>query len=979
MHRYLIIAVLAVTGLHTTTMSAGDTLTVCPAGCDYTTIQDAIDAASLGDTISIGVVGVGGEFYENKINTNGKPLTIQGQVGTDGTLLTTISGQDRDVDENSSVFYFNSGEDSSTVIRDLIIADGNAHGYAGGIQIFNCSPTISSCTITGNSALYRNDGSEASPTGGGIYMSESNSRIEDCTITANRTQWQGTSNASGGGIYCNEGQPTFSGCHITDNTIYWTATDGSENPCGSGLPGSDCRSGTCGQAEGMAIAGYKTTVAIIECVIVRNTVENEFTSGCSNLTASNGGALWFKESTVSITDTVISNNWARINGGIYSDQSTLSLHRCEISGNNDTGIYLFEGSGTFSQCLIEANKFAGIAMSEDTTLSLNDTRITGNSIGVDVDKGCSVDILRSVISDNSYQGGQGGISLLHADDSTTVHLSDSHLCGNPVGNAGALTSNQVNPIYPTSQVTVDAGTVVSGACQTTISVEQDGTGDYTNIQDAIDAAPIWSTVSIGAGTWPGGWTTRARPINIKGTPDIGNPPATIIDGQGSGPVITVIGNGPLHTTISDLQIINGSSPAYDGGAGMFVNKANLTITNCIFQQNQSTYGGGGILFMASTATLDGCQFIQNAAFPGGAVFINGASSVTTTGCRFNENTGGSGGGAIWVDNGGNLTCRASSFKINSILPRPPSLGGAIGIASDATADLTDNYFCGNTPDQISGDYTDGGNNILENECMPDTVTVAGDGSAQYDTITEAIGAVGDGSIIQIAAGDYAEELNTLGKAIRLVGSVNAMGLSTTRIVPQIKETILTCDSGEVRTTIFENLIFWLGDQVLQGAGGINCSGTSPTFINCMILENFGYDAGGMYCENGSSPLLYKCVFRQNTGYLGSRQYAPGGISSVSGSNPELRDCIMCDNYTDTKAPVNIGGTWTDLGNNELWTECSKLPCIADIDRDGMIDSADLAYILENWGSDDTVADLTGDGQVDAADLGLVIATWGTCY
>ena len=121
---------------------------------------------------------------------------------------------------------------------------------------------------------------------------------------------------------------------------------------------------------------------------------------------------------MSITDTVISNNWARINGGIYSDQCTLILHRCEISGNKDTGIYLFEGSGTFSQCLIEANTFAGIAMSEDTTLSLNDTRITGNSIGVDVDKACSVDILRSVISNNSYLGGQGGISLLYADDST---------------------------------------------------------------------------------------------------------------------------------------------------------------------------------------------------------------------------------------------------------------------------------------------------------------------------------------------------------------------------------------------------------------------------------------------------------------------------------------------------------------------------------------------------------------------------------
>jgi pectin methylesterase-like acyl-CoA thioesterase len=970
MHRYLIIAVLAVTGLHTTTMSAGDTLTVCPAGCDYTTIQDAIDAASLGDTISIGEVGVGGEFYENKINTNGKPLTIQGQVGTDGTLLTTISGQDRDVDENSSVFYFNSGEDSSTVIRDLIIADGNAHGYAGGIQIFNCSPTISSCTITGNSALYRNDGSEASPTGGGIYLSGSDSLIVDCTITGNFAQWEGMNDASGGGIYCTEGEPTLRGCHITDNSIYYTGHD----PCGN------CEGPQCGQAEGMGIAGYKTTLTIIDCVIEGNSVLNQFMTACdsnSSQIASNGGALWFKESTVSITDTVISNNWARINGGIYSDQCTLILHRCEISGNNDTGIYLFEGWGTFSQCLIEANTFAGIAMSKDTTLSLSDTRITGNSIGVDVDKECLVDIFRSVISDNSYEGGQGGISLLDADDSTSVTLSESHLCGNPVGNAGALTSNQVNPIYPTSQVTVDAGTVVSGLCQTTISVEQDGTGDFTDIQDAIDAAPIGATVSIGAGTWPGGWTTRARPINIKGTPDIGNPPATIIDGGGSGTVITIAANGNSQTTISDLQIVNGSNPA--GGAGMFVNNANLTITNCIFQQNQSASGGGGILFMASTATLDGCQFIQNRASPGGggAVFINGASSVTTTGCRFNENTGGTGGGAIWVDIGGNLTCRDSSFKINSIL-RPPSLGGAIGIAFDATADLTDNYFCGNTPDQISGDYTDGGDNILENECMPDTVTVAGDGSAQYDTITEAIGAVGDGSIIQIAAGDYAEELNTLGKAIRLVGSVNAMGLSTTRIfAPQIKTTILTCDSGEVRTTIFENLTFESSDQPFQGSGGINCSGTSPTFINCMILDNFGANAGGMYCENGSSPLLYKCVFRQNTG--GSRDSAPGGISSVSGSNPELRDCIMCDNYTDTNAPINIGGTWTDLGNNELWTECSKLPCIADINRDGMIDSADLAYILENWGSDDTVADLTGDGQVDAADLGLVIATWGTCY
>jgi predicted outer membrane repeat protein len=960
----------------------GDTtVTVCPSGCDYTSIQDAIDQAAEFSTILVKA----GTYNENEINTAGKTLTITGEVASDGSPLTTISGANFDVDENSSVFYFDSGEGSSTVLEHLIITEGAAHGYGGGIQIFNSSPTIRSCTIVDNSALYTQVGESANPKGSGIYLSESESLIEDCWITGNTNGWSGFSGSFGGGIYVDKGAPTIARCRITDNTCEYTGGNVfPQNPCGNCTDSA----GVCGQAQGIGIATDDTTLTITDCLIDGNTtsgyrggvLETPYSALCDNETryASAGGGLYFKNSTVTITDTVISNNWTERYGGIFSSKSSINLLRCEIRGNNDTGIYLFEGTqGTVRECLIGSNSNAGISAYK-TNLVLTDSVIVGNSIGVDAGEEASVSILRTIIADNSYDGGQGGISLSSADDATDVTLSESYLCGNPVGGAGALTSNQVNTGYPSDQVHAVEGTVVSGSCQTTITVEQDGTGDFTNIQEAIDAAPIGSTVQIGAGTWPGGWTTRARAINIQGTPDIGSAPLTIIDGGGSETGITVAGNGGGQTTISDLQVINCFSQ--DDGAGMVVGTANLKLIGCIFQGNQTTGYAAGILFTGSNATLDACRFIQNNAIaaPGGGMLIGDGASVTISGCTFNENTAANGGGAICVADDGDMTCVNSSFRANSIEPRYH--GGAILITSAATAELTQNFFCGNSPDQVAGSYTDGGNNTLYDSCGTETVTVASDGSAQFDSVSKAIGAVGSGSTIQIAAGTYDENIDTLGKAIRLVGEVDFFGLPATFISPATdagESTVLTCDSGEGPATIFENLAFVTGYNPSGGAGGVTCNGTSPSFVNCLIADNFGYNAGGLYCENGSEPRLYRCVFSGNGG--GFYDDAPGGLASASGSNPSLKDCLFCDNYgDDPNAPANISGDWTDLGGNELLTDCPIPACVADIDRDGIINGVDFAYILKRWGSDDPLADLNGDGQVDAADLGLAIASWGPC-
>ena len=238
-------------------------------------------------------------------------------------------------------------------------------------------------------------------------------------------------------------------------------------------------------------------------------------------------------------------------GGIFVSKSAIDLLRCDIRENQDTGIYLYDISNddgvTVSECLIDSNTNAGIGVRE-ANLVLTDSVIIGNSIGVDAQEKASVNILRTIIKGNSIGGGLGGISLSNADDSTSVTLSESHLCGNPLGNAEPLTSNQVDTGYPSDQVTIDEGSVVAGACSATSNVEQDGTGDFTTIQEAIDLAPIGSPVQIGAGTWPGGWPPRERAITIKGTADIGNPPQKIIAAGGTETGHTEVRNSGGPTT-----------------------------------------------------------------------------------------------------------------------------------------------------------------------------------------------------------------------------------------------------------------------------------------------------------------------------------------------------------------------------------------------------------------------------------------------
>lgn len=54
-------------------------------------------------------------------------------------------------------------------------------------------------------------------------------------------------------------------------------------------------------------------------------------------------------------------------------------------------------------------------------------------------------------------------------------------------------------------------------------------------------------------------------------------------------------------------------------------------------------------------------------------------------------------------------------------------------------------------------------------------------------------------------------------------------------------------------------------------------------------------------------------------------------------------------------------------------------CLGDLDNNGLVDGADLANLLANWGPNvGSAADLNGDGTVDGADLANLLANFGPC-
>lgn len=173
-------------------------------GGDYSTLQEAIDAAPQRATILVnpGVYSGAGNF---DLETGGKQLRVCSAAGPESTAI--------DCGGTGRGFYIHENETESTVIEGFTITNGSAV-TGGGIWVhWTCSPTlrdlvIEDClasddggglSVSGSAAPAISNvtilGCTAADQGGGVHFRNASPTLENITL-------HGNSAASGGGMYC---------------------------------------------------------------------------------------------------------------------------------------------------------------------------------------------------------------------------------------------------------------------------------------------------------------------------------------------------------------------------------------------------------------------------------------------------------------------------------------------------------------------------------------------------------------------------------------------------------------------------------------------------------------------------------------------------------------------------------------------------------------------------------------------------------
>jgi hypothetical protein len=163
---------------------------------------------------------------------------------------------------------------------------------------------------------------------------------------------------------------------------------------------------------------------------------------------------------------------------------------------------------------------------------------------------------------------------------------------------------------------------------TTFHIKQDGTGNFTTIQEGIDASTNSDTVLVYPETYYENINYNGKNITVASlyltTGDEQYINQTIIDGNQTGSCVRIMSGEDSTTVLCGFTITNGSGSTYftngpicGGGILLYENQAN--INNCIIKNNDA-YVGGGIFCRLSQISLSGVTITNNYAGGGGGIY-----------------------------------------------------------------------------------------------------------------------------------------------------------------------------------------------------------------------------------------------------------------------------------------------------------------------------------------------------------------------
>ena len=243
--------------------------------------------------------------------------------------------------------------------------------------------------------------------------------------------------------------------------------------------------------------------------------------------------------------------------------------------------------------------------------------------------------------------------------------------------------------YPPVRVWVLLCLMIVGATANLLAIDRLVPQEYATIQEAIVAAQTGDVVLVSPGTYSELIDFLGKTIAVRSTD---GPAVTIIDGGGSGPIVTFQNLEGPGSVLEGFTITNGVAAE---GAGITILDAYPTILNNTISSNTATTGpGGGIMMRNYTPNID-TTLIQRFA---GNTFV-GNSSIDA------------GAGAYILSNDTFPDLTASVFSNNSITGSssnynaPRAGGGGLKVYSlspNGTMKIDDNTFIDNESQDHTG-------------------------------------------------------------------------------------------------------------------------------------------------------------------------------------------------------------------------------------------------------------------------------------
>ena len=359
---------------------------------------------------------------------------------------------------------------------------------------------------------------------------------------------------------------------------------------------------------------------------------NLFMGDCGSDDVTAGGAIQVRGGTVTLEDAVVQDAAANQGGAIDCSNAVLTISRSTFQRNEAT-----TGDGgalRLDRCATALNAVTF----DGNRAAMNGGAVAGSLERLSVSDG-------SVFRDNHATYGRGGgVDWASAEEAS---FSDSRFEVNSARTSGGgLHLNEVSLVLVAS-TTFDGNST---------SASDSSGGGFHAIAGTVDLDAVTMTLNH-AGAYGGGFAATNCDVTAMASHAEQNH-ADDLGGAG------FLNGGTLMLSDSAVH----DNTGVNGGGGLTVQIADLTLARTSLDRNESAGGpGGALLTIESNVGLERVDLRGNVALMGGGLFMSGPGTQTVRHSVFQENEAVFDGGGMYLTGSMTVEAHSNTFVANETL------------------------------------------------------------------------------------------------------------------------------------------------------------------------------------------------------------------------------------------------------------------------------------------------------------------------